>query len=168
MKYYYTIMDSPVGGITLIADDKSLCAIYWPDQVPDEKKFPNLEKKDTSKVLITTVKQLTDYFNGKRTEFDLPLRPVGTDFQERVWQALTTIDYGDTVSYGEIANDIRNPKAVRAVGAAIGKNPISIIIPCHRVIGSNGKLTGFAGGLSTKEFLLNLESGSDKGQYTLR
>ena len=88
----------------------------------------------------------------------MPLRPVGTDFQEQVWQALTTIGYGETVSYGDIANYIKNPKAVRAVGAAIGRNPISIIIPCHRVIGSNGKLTGFAGGLSTKEFLLNLEN----------
>lgn len=162
MKYYYTVMKSPVGGITLIADDENLCAIYWPNQKVDNKKFPDLEKKDDSNILISAIKQLNDYFKGKRTEFDLPLRPVGTAFQERVWQALTTIGYGDTVSYGDIANDIKNPKAVRAVGAAIGKNPISIIIPCHRVIGANGKLTGFAGGLSIKEFLLDLESSSDK------
>ena len=161
MKYYYTVMESPVGDITLIADDKSLCAIYWPNQQPNEKKFPDLEKKDSNKVLRSTVKQLNDYFKGKRTQFDLPLRAVGTNFQEQVWKALTSIDYGDTVSYGDIAKDIKNPKAVRAVGAAIGKNPISIIIPCHRVIGSNGKLTGFAGGLSTKEFLLNLENQTD-------
>jgi len=167
MKYYYTIMESPVGNIILIADHNSLCAIYWPNQKVDEKKFPDLEKKDSSKVLRSTVKQLSDYFKGKRTEFDLPLRPLGTNFQEQVWRALTSIDYGDTVSYGDIANHIKNPKAVRAVGAAIGKNPISIIIPCHRVIGSNGKLTGFAGGLSTKEFLLNLESRKNKGQQTL-
>ncbi|MGB2691813.1 MAG: methylated-DNA--[protein]-cysteine S-methyltransferase [Thermodesulfobacteriota bacterium] len=158
MKYYYTAMESPVGGITLIADNDNLCAIYWPNQKPDNKKFPDLERNDSSKVLKSTVKQLNSYFKGMRTEFDLPLRPVGTNFQEQVWQALTTIGYGDTVSYGDIANDIKNPKAVRAVGAAIGKNPISIIIPCHRVIGSDGKLTGFAGGLSTKEFLLNLEN----------
>lgn len=158
MKYYYTVMESPVGGITLIADNDNLCAIYWPNQKPDNKKFPDLERNDRSKVLKSTVKQLNSYFKGKRTDFDLPLRPVGTNFQEQVWQALTTISYGDTVSYGDIANDIKSPKAVRAVGAAIGKNPISIIIPCHRVIGSDGKLTGFAGGLSTKEFLLNLEN----------
>ncbi len=162
MKYYYTVIESPVGGITLIADDGNLCAIYWPNQKVDNKKFPDLEKKDGSNILISAIKQLNDYFKGKRTEFDLPLRPVGTDFQEQVWQALTTIGYGYTVSYGDIANDIKNPKAVRAVGAAIGKNPISIIIPCHRVIGANGKLTGFAGGLSIKEFLLDLESSSDK------
>lgn len=158
MKYFYTILESPVGEITLIADDKSLCAIYWPNQEPDATKFPNLEKNDSSKVLKSALRQLNDYFIGKRTEFDLPLRPVGTKFQEQVWKALTKIAYGDTVSYGDIASDINNPKAVRAVGAAIGKNPISIIIPCHRVIGSDGKLTGFAGGLSTKEFLLNLEN----------
>lgn len=157
MKYYYTVMGSPVGDITLISDADSLCAIYWPNQKPDGKKFPELEKKD-SKVLRSATKQLSSYFKGNRKEFDLPLRPVGTDFQEQVWQALTTIGYGETVSYGDIANHIKNPKAVRAVGAAIGRNPISIIIPCHRVIGSNGKLTGFAGGLSTKEFLLNLEN----------
>jgi len=157
MKYYYTVMESPVGDITLISDADSLCAIYWPNQKPDSKKFPELEKKD-SKVLRSAIKQLSSYFKGKRKEFDLPLRPLGTEFQEQVWQALTTIGYGETVSYGDIANHIKNPKAVRAVGAAIGRNPISIIIPCHRVIGSNGKLTGFAGGLSTKEFLLNLEN----------
>lgn len=158
MNYYYTIMESPVGDITLIADNDSLCAVYWPNQRPDSKKFPGLKRKDGSKVLRSVVKQLNSYFKGKRLDFDLPLNPVGTDFQEQVWEALTSIGYGKTVSYGDIANKIGNPKAVRAVGAAIGKNPISIIIPCHRVIGSNGKLTGFAGGLSTKEFLLDLET----------
>ena len=158
MKYYYTIMQSPVGGITLIADDKSLCAIYWPNQKPEHKKFPDLQKDDNNKILKSAQKQLIAYFKGKRTEFDLPLRPLGTIFQEQVWVALTSIGYGETVTYSDIANEIKNPKALRAVGAAIGKNPISIIIPCHRVIGSNGKLTGFAGGLSTKEFLLNLEN----------
>jgi len=162
MKYYYTVMKSPVGDITLIADKESLCGIYWPNQNPDNKKFPNLEKKDGSKVLRSAVKQLNFYFAGKTERFDIPLRPVGTDFQENVWKALRSIKYGKTVSYGDIAKKIGNPKAVRAVGAAIGKNPLSIIVPCHRVIGSNGKLTGFAGGLGTKEFLLNLESQSTK------
>lgn len=157
MKYSYTVMKSPVGDIILIADKENLCAIYWPNQKPDNKKFPDIERKDGSKVLRSAVKQLNSYFAGNSEKFDIPLRPVGTDFQERVWKALRSIKYGKTVSYGDIAKKIGNPKAVRAVGAAIGKNPLSIIVPCHRVIGSNGKLTGFAGALGTKEFLLNLE-----------
>ncbi len=158
MKYFYTVMKSPVGDITLIADKKNLCAICWPDQKPDNRKFKDLDRDDSNKVLKTTVKQLRSYFGGKTEEFDLPLRAVGTDFQERVWNALRSIKYGQTVSYADIAKKVGNPKAVRAVGSAIGKNPLSIIVPCHRVIGSNGELTGFSGGLKTKEFLLNLES----------
>jgi len=158
MKYYYSVMKSPVGDITLIADDENLCSIYWPNQEPDKKKFSDLERKDNSKVLRTAVKQLNQYFKGNRSVFDLPIQMDGTDFQRNVWHALSSIKFGETVSYRDIANKVGNPKAVRAVGAAIGKNPISIIIPCHRVIGPNGKLTGFAGGLDTKEFLLDLES----------
>jgi len=158
MKYYYSVMKSPVGDITLIADDENLCSIYWPNQEPDKKKFSDLERKDNSKVLRTAVKQLNQYFKGNRSVFDLPIQMDGTDFQRNVWHALSSIKFGETVSYRDIANKVGNPKAVRAVGAAIGKNPISIIIPCHRVIGTNGKLTGFAGGLGTKEFLLDLES----------
>ncbi len=158
MKYFYTVMDTPVGDIVLIADNKNLCSIYWPNQEPDKKKFPNLERKDHSKVLRTVVKQLYQYFEGKRPVFDLPIKMVGTAFQRKVWDALSSIKFGETVSYRDIAKKVGNPKAVRAVGAAIGKNPISIIIPCHRVIGSNGKLTGFAGGVIAKEFLLDLES----------
>lgn len=161
MTYYYTVMKSPVGDITLVADKENLCAIYFPNQKPDRVKFPDLGKKDSHRVLKSAVKQLKAYFSGKNVEFDLPLRPVGTEFQEQVWKALRSIGYGKTVSYSDIANKIKRPKAVRAVGAAIGKNPLSIMIPCHRVIGSNGKLTGFAGGLSTKEFLLNLEDKTD-------
>ena len=162
MKYYYTKMKSPVGNITLVADKQYLCAIYWKNQKVDKKKFPDIERKDGNKVLRSTVKQLNNYFAGKTQKFDIPLRPVGTDFQEQVWKALRSINYGKTLSYGDIAKKIGNPKAVRAVGAAIGKNPLSIIVPCHRVIGSNGKLTGFAGGLKTKEFLLDLESRGEK------
>ena len=160
MNYYYTLMKSPVGNITLVSDSDNLCAIYFPNQKIDRKKFPNIEKKDNNKVLKSAVKQLSAYFAGKTEKFDISLRPVGTDFQQRVWMALRSIKYGKTVSYGDIAKKIGNPKAVRAVGAAIGKNPLSIIVPCHRVIGSNGKLTGFAGGLSTKEYLLDLEQSS--------
>jgi methylated-DNA-[protein]-cysteine S-methyltransferase len=102
--------------------------------------------------------QLDEYFAGKRQEFDLPLAPAGTDFQCQVWQGLQEIPFGETWSYGELARHVGRPKASRAVGAANGLNPIPVIIPCHRVIGSNGKLTGFGGGLETKSFLLKLES----------
>jgi methylated-DNA-[protein]-cysteine S-methyltransferase len=161
MKYNYTVMKSSVGKITLVADNVSLRAIYWLNQKPDRVKFPDLENNDSNHVLKSAVKQLKAYFSGTRREFDIPLRPVGTVFQEEVWLALRSISYGETVSYSDIAKQIGRPKAVRAVGAAIGKNPLSIMIPCHRVIGANGKLIGFAGGLSTKEFLLNLENQTD-------
>jgi methylated-DNA-[protein]-cysteine S-methyltransferase len=154
-------MKSSVGEITLVADNVSLRAIYWLNQKPDRVKFPDLENNDSNHVLKLAVKQLKAYFSGTRREFDIPLRPVGTVFQEEVWLALRSISYGETVSYSDIAKQIGRPKAVRAVGAAIGKNPLSIMIPCHRVIGANGKLIGFAGGLSTKEFLLNLENQTD-------
>ncbi len=161
MKYNYTVMKSSVGEITLVADNVSLRAIYWLNQKPDRVKFPDLENNDSNHVLKSAVKQLKAYFSGTRRGFDIPLRPVGTVFQEEVWLALRSISYGETVSYSDIAKQIGRPKAVRAVGAAIGKNPLSIMIPCHRVIGANGKLIGFAGGLSTKEFLLNLENQTD-------
>ena len=161
MKYNYTVMKSSVGEITLVADNVSLRAIYWLNQKPDRVKFPDLENNYSNPVLKSAVKQLKAYFSGTRRKFDIPLRPVGTVFQEEVWLALRSISYGETVSYSDIAKQIGRPKAVRAVGAAIGKNPLSIMIPCHRVIGANGKLIGFAGGLSTKEFLLNLENQTD-------
>lgn len=161
MKYYYTVMKSPVGEITLVADKEHLCAIYWDNQKIDRNKFPDIEKKDENKVLRSATKQLNSYLAGKKEKFDIPIRLVGTNFQQRVWRALKSIKYGKTVSYGDIAKKIGNPKAVRAVGSAIGKNPLSIIFPCHRVIGSNGKLTGFAGGLKTKEFLIELERRSE-------
>jgi methylated-DNA-[protein]-cysteine S-methyltransferase len=161
MKYNYTVMKSSVGKITLVADNVSLRAIYWLNQKPDRVKFPDLENNDSNHVLKSAVKQLKAYFSGTRREFDIPLRPVGTVFQEEVWLALRSISYGETVSYSDIAKQIGRPKAVRAVGAAIGKNPLSIMIPCHRVIGANSKLIGFAGGLITKEFLLNLENQKD-------
>jgi len=154
-------MKSSVGEVTLVADNVSLRAIYWLNQKPDRVKFPDLKNNDSNHVLKLAVKQLKAYFSGTRREFDISLRPVGTVFQEEVWLALRSISYGETVSYSDIAKQIGRPKAVRAVGAAIGKNPLSIMIPCHRVIGANGKLIGFAGGLSTKEFLLNLENQTD-------
>ena len=127
MKHYYTVIESPVGDITLISDSDSLCAIYWPNQKPDERKFPGLEKSENNKLLRSAAKQLNSYFEGNRKVFDLPLNPVGTNFQEKVWKALTTIEYGETVSYTYIAGRINNPKAVRAVGAwSVRAGPIAI------------------------------------------
>ena len=113
---------------------------------------------EDNKPFNAVIKQLDEYFDGKRQDFDLPLRPAGTEFQRQVWQALQQIPYGETWSYGKLAKHVGTPNAYRAVGAANGINPIPVIIPCHRVIGSNGKLTGFGGGLEAKAFLLNLES----------
>jgi len=117
-----------------------------------------INRNDQHPILCEAECQLREYFAGERQQFDMPYDTVGTEFQKKVWQALLTIPFGETRSYQQIAEQIGNPKAVRAVGAANGKNPLSIMAPCHRVIGSNGKLTGFAGGLTVKAFLLELES----------
>lgn len=156
-------MDSPVGKLTFIASAKGLHAVLWDKdlQNPYYKKMLNdLTQSKTDKTIIETKKQLTEYFAGKRKEFDLPLAFDGTDFQKQVWKALRTIPYAETISYAQQAERIGDRRKARAVGMANGLNPISIIIPCHRVIGSNGKLVGFGGGLDKKEYLLRLERNS--------
>ena len=158
MNYFYKSMPSPVGLLKLVASDQGLIAILWENDEPNRVRLGELEEKPDHPVLLETERQLADYFAGKLTEFSLKLDFIGTEFQKKVWEALTTIPFGETRSYGEIARQIGNPQAVRAVGAANGKNPISIIAPCHRVIGANGRLTGFAGGLEAKAFLLGLET----------
>ncbi|MEM6050846.1 methylated-DNA--[protein]-cysteine S-methyltransferase [Erwinia sp. P7711] len=157
MSYFYKMMPSPVGLLTLIASDKGVAAILWENENPNRVRQMATEEDPAHPVLLETERQLKEYFAGERTTFTVTLDFVGTEFQKKVWQALVAIPFGETRSYGEIARQIGHPKAVRAVGAANGKNPISIIAPCHRVIGSNGKLTGFAGGLEAKAFLLNIE-----------
>lgn len=162
MTYYYKTMQSPIGLLTLVASDRGLAAILWDDEDSGDFKHLRLgplDKNETHPALLEAERQLNDYFSGKLRSFSLELDFVGTEFQKKVWAALLTIPFGQTRSYAEIARQIGKPQAVRAVGAANGKNPIPIIAPCHRVIGSNGKLTGFAGGLETKAFLLELESG---------
>ena len=157
MTYVYKTMTSPVGILKLVADDKNLVGLLWEKDNPKRVPLnPVMEEKDHP-VLLEAERQLNNYFTGKLKEFSLALNFVGTEFQKKVWKALLTIPYGETRSYGQIAEQIGNPKAVRAVGAANGKNPIAIIAPCHRVIGSNGKLTGFAGGLENKACLLEIE-----------
>lgn len=159
MSYDFKMMPSPVGELKLVASERGLVAVLWENDDPKRVRFlPQVERPDNP-ILQEAERQLWEYFSGKRREFALTLEFVGTAFQKQVWAALVTIPYGETRSYGEIARQIGNPTAVRAVGAANGRNPLSIIAPCHRVIGTNGKLTGFAGGLQTKAFLLRIEGG---------
>ena len=149
---------SPVGELTLIASDDGLVAVLWEDDAPDRVRLGTLSDTPDHPHLTQAERELGDYFAGRRTTFSVPLDMRGTDFQRSVWRALLTIPFGETRSYADIAAQIGRPTATRAVGAANGRNPISIIAPCHRVIGSNGSLTGFAGGLKAKEYLLGLES----------
>lgn len=157
MIYAYKTMKSPVGELKLVASDKGLAAILWENDNPRRVRLAPVSEDKNHPVLLEAERQLKDYFSGKRKSFSVKLDFKGTEFQKKVWAALLTIPFGETRSYGQIAEQMKNPKAVRAVGAANGKNPISIIAPCHRVIGSTGKLTGFAGGLEAKARLLALE-----------
>jgi methylated-DNA-[protein]-cysteine S-methyltransferase len=162
--YVYKVMASPVGKLTLVGSTRGLAAVLWENDRPGRVKLNITGEDRHHPVLLKAEKQLKEYFAGKRTAFSLELDFVGTVFQTKVWQALLAIPFGETRSYGDIARQLKNPKAVRAVGAANGRNPISIIAPCHRVIGSTGKLTGFAGGLETKAHLLALENLAAKGR----
>ena len=157
MKLAFIEMASPVGTLKLVANEMALVAVLWENENPKRVRLAELVEQADHPVLLETQKQLTEYFAGKRQQFDLPLDFAGTEFQQKVWQALLSIPFGETRSYRDIAEQIGNVKAVRAVGAANGKNPISIIAPCHRVVGTNGKLVGFAGGLGNKDILLRLE-----------
>ena len=157
MTYVFTIQPSPVGKLKLVASDKGLAAILWENDREDRVKLGAMTEQPDHPVLVETKRQLGEYFAGQRTAFDLPLDFHGTDFQKSVWAALLRIPFGETRSYAEIARELGRPTASRAVRAANGKNPISIVAPCHRVIGTNGALTGFAGGLDGKAFLLELE-----------
>jgi methylated-DNA-[protein]-cysteine S-methyltransferase len=159
MTYAYKVVDSPVGQLKLVASDKGLAAILWQDDDPRRVRLSPLVEDPDNPFLVETERQLGAYFAGKLKSFTVPLDFKGTEFQKSVWKALLTIPFGETRSYGEIARQIGRPTAVRAVGAANGRNPISIIAPCHRVVGSTGELTGFAGGLAVKERLLGIESG---------
>ena len=158
---------TPIGQLRIVANDQGVCEIRFVETA----ESPNLEVKKrtivnhsavpqlktTHPILTRCKQQLAEYFLGQRETFDLPLAPTGSEFQQNVWQQLCHVGFGETRSYADIAEQVGRPKAVRAVGSANGRNPISIIIPCHRIIGSNGKLTGYAGGLHRKAWLLNHE-----------
>lgn len=157
MTLIYRYMDSPVGRLKLVAEADHLVAVLWENDRPGRVRLGVMSEDRGGEFLRSVEQQLSAYFAGSLTRFDLALQFHGTEFQCKVWQALLTIPFGETRSYQDIATQIGNPAAVRAVGAANGKNPISIIAPCHRVIGSSGALTGFAGGLEAKQILLGLE-----------
>jgi len=156
MSDVYRKVDSPVGTLTLVASETHLVAIAW-QREGEAPPFGAVPEEDPHPVLDETGRQLRAYFAGERRDFDLPLDFRGTDFQRQVWQALLAIPFGETRSYRDIAVALGRPTATRAVGAANGRNPIPIVAPCHRVIGTNGSLTGFGGGLENKAFLLDLE-----------
>lgn len=151
--------DSPVGALGLVADAEALVAVLWPTETEGRVRLAE-EPEPTSDhpVLVKTAAQLDEYFAGTRRRFDLPLGPSGTEFQRQVWWSLAEIPFGETSTYGKQAAAIGRPAAVRAVGAANGRNPLSIVLPCHRIVGADGKLTGFAGGLDTKRWLLDHEA----------
>ncbi len=153
---YYDIIPSPIGPMMLVADDDGLRELRFELDYRPQTPLDSWVHAPDKLAQVRT--QLEEYFAGERVEFDLKLNMQGTDFQKDVWQALVTIPYGVTTSYGEISRQINRPKASRAVGAANGRNPVPVIVPCHRVIGSNGSLTGFGGGLAAKQWLLELES----------
>ncbi|MGI9621646.1 MAG: methylated-DNA--[protein]-cysteine S-methyltransferase [Acidimicrobiales bacterium] len=159
---FSTSVDSPVGDLTLVASDAGLRAVLWPDDdhrvVLDVMPTP----VESHPVLDRASRQLTEYFAGERCHFDIPLDLRGTDFQISVWHSLSAIPFGETSTYARQAEMLGRPTAVRAVGAANGRNPVSIVLPCHRVVGKDGSLTGFAGGLEAKRYLLDLEQGRSR------
>jgi methylated-DNA-[protein]-cysteine S-methyltransferase len=156
----HTVVESPIGDITLVGTDGDLEGLYMVEHrhVTGDRFGPAATATERDRLFGSAIRQLDEYFVGDRTVFDLPLAPHGSDFQLRVWHLLRKIGYGQTWSYHRLAQEFGNPKAIRAVAAANAHNPLSIVIPCHRVIGSDGSLVGYGGGLWRKEFLLDLEN----------
>jgi methylated-DNA-[protein]-cysteine S-methyltransferase len=157
MTTLYTELASPLGTLLLTAENGALTGVHFPGQKHPRPRQPDWQRADNEPVLARARAQLAEYFEGRRTRFDLPLAPRGTPFQQAVWRALLAVPFGRTSTYGAIAAAVGRPSAVRAVGAAVGANPIAIIVPCHRIIGRDGALTGYAGGLDRKARLLALE-----------
>ena len=156
--YHYDFYESPHGQMLLVATDDALCGVHF----EGEKYFPAIApdwQRDTRQTLLSQAKrELSEYFGGKRERFEIALEPEGTPFQKAVWKGIRTVRFGETITYGELARRAGAPASVRAAGAATGRNPLTIFVPCHRIIGANGSLTGYAGGLDRKRALLALES----------
>ena len=161
MSLAYKVIESPIGKLKLVASDKGLVAILWENDRPGRVRLGEMVEDERHPVFVETERQLREYFAGRLREFSVALDMRGTRFQRDVWEMLLAIPFGETRSYGELARQMGNPRATRAVGAANGRNPVSIIVRCHRVIGASGKLTGFAGGLDVKARLLNPEEAGD-------
>jgi methylated-DNA-[protein]-cysteine S-methyltransferase len=155
----HAVIDTRIGDLTLVADDDCLTGIYFPGHwtKPDDTAWGEGGEATGDPVFERTQAQLEEYFDGERTNFELPVAPVGSEFQQRVWAVLERIPFGQTVTYGQIAAEIGGRTVAQMVGQAVGRNPVSIVIPCHRVVGADGSLTGYAGGLERKLFLLELE-----------
>jgi methylated-DNA-[protein]-cysteine S-methyltransferase len=156
MSIHHTIIDSPLGELTLVARDGALAGVYF--SLHKRRPDPAVLGTRVETGFEAAVQQLDEYFRGDRTQFDLPLAPQGSAFQVRVWELLRRIPYGETRTYGQLAAELGNPALAREVGGANARNPISVIVPCHRVIGAGGRLVGYAGGLERKQFLLDLEA----------
>lgn len=157
----HVTVDSPVGPLRLVTDGEHLTGLFFAEHRHAPEDFgPQIELAEAPQVLRDAQEQLGEYFAGERTTFDLPLAARGTDFQKRVWALLEQIPYGQTWSYGQLATELGQPGASRAVGLANGRNPISIVVPCHRVVGSTGAITGYGGGVERKQVLLDLERGA--------
>lgn len=158
MSLTLSTIDSPVGELRIVSTDNALLAVLWPDERDGRVTFDDDLTPGDTQVATATASQLTEYFAGARCSFDLPLELNGTDFQQQVWRSLAEIPYGETSTYAKQAATIGRPRAIRAVGSANGRNPLSIVLPCHRIVASNGSLAGFAGGLATKRWLLDHEA----------
>jgi methylated-DNA-[protein]-cysteine S-methyltransferase len=156
---YYDTFDSPYGALLLAASEKGLCGVYFDRQKHSPKRGRDWRHAPENPHLARAKRQLAEYFAGKRRDFDLELDPAGSSFQKRVWSAISRVPYGETITYGELARRSGFPAGARAAGAATGRNPIGIIVPCHRIVGANGSLTGYAAGLPRKRALLALEAG---------
>jgi methylated-DNA-[protein]-cysteine S-methyltransferase len=159
MNTRHAVIDSPLGELTLVADDNALTGVYFRHHWyrPAQDTFGPRVEAESDAFLAKAQIQLTEYLSGDRTDFDLPITLHGDERQHRVWKMLSAIPYGDTVTYGELAEALADGTTAQDVGQAVGRNPLSIVVPCHRVVGKNGQLTGYAGGLERKQFLLELE-----------
>lgn len=159
--HHHATIDTPLGELLIVADAEAIVGIYFPDQAhpPTAEHLGEVVRPDDDPLIARAATQLREYFDGERQTFDFPLATDADDFSERVWAELRDIPYGRTITYGEIATSLGKPGAAQAVGRAVGHNPISIVVPCHRVIGADGSLTGYAGGLERKRALLDLEAG---------
>jgi methylated-DNA-[protein]-cysteine S-methyltransferase len=166
MTTQYTEMASPLGTLLLTAEDGQLTGVHFAGQKHDRPVQPGWQRADDTPALARARAQLAEYFAGRRTSFELPLAPAGTPFQQAVWRALLAVPFGATSTYGAIARAVGKPSAVRAVGSAVGANPLGIVVPCHRIVGRDGSLTGYAAGLERKARLLALERRASQLELT--